>query len=151
MGSDSRYYPANISLISYLLLTLNLKARMQISFRANEYFLDSQQLKNYQVMHFLVDLCLYRHPGLGYLAGPPHPYSRVHQMSQRGQIDTNVVCTLPPLLFSDDLTSVTSTAGSDFCVCVQMDFLPRTKSYKMYNKFSFYSIVVQTVAPEGSS
>ena len=23
--------------------------------------------------------------------------------------------------------------------------------YKMYNKFSFYSIVVQTVAPEGSS
>ena len=71
MGSDSRYYLANISLISYLLLT----------FSTNEYFLESQQVKNDRVMHFLVDLCLYRHPGLGYLAGPPHPYSRVHQMS----------------------------------------------------------------------
>ena len=78
MGSDSRYYLANISLISYLLLTSKFS---DLPISTNEYFLESQQVKNDRVMHFLVDLCLYRHPGLGYLAGPPHPYSRVHQMS----------------------------------------------------------------------
>ena len=39
------------------------------------------ELYIYVVFIYRSDLFSYRHPGLGYLASPPHPYSSVHEMS----------------------------------------------------------------------
>ena len=137
MGSDSRYYLANISLISYQLLTLHLNSLIYLSAPMNIFSSLSRWKMTEWCIFLLIYVCIVIQVLVIWQARPIH--TAVSTKCHSGDklilmlyVRCHHYCFL--------MTSPPShqMPGQTFVFCVQINFLPRTKSFQFSKECRAY-------------